>query len=205
MNNFKHQILNAVLSVVVCAGIPALVLAQNNPSATSTLVATPTPLPIKKHKTLSVHKRSKKKPHPKPTAAPSSTSTPAFTLTPTPTPTIGKPPTLTPTPNHTTNPLPTPKVPSITTIPNPAYGDKVIFRVIAKGQAKTHVVIYDHFFNKVAELSGEGDHLFDILWSLKSVQQGLYYYQAEITDDKGAPQMIPMQTFAVMKEDLPNP
>lgn len=78
----------------------------------------------------------------------------------------------------------------------------MIFRVMVKKAAKAQIVVYDRFFNKVTQLSGEGDHLFDILWSLKKVQEGLYYYQTQILDKAtGQAQMLPMQSFAVMKDD----
>jgi hypothetical protein len=90
----------------------------------------------------------------------------------------------------------------ITTIPNPAYGDKVIFRVMTQGPATAQIIVYDRFFNKVAGLSGQGDRLFDIIWSLKQAPEGIYYYQAKVMDNgTGESQMIHMQSFAVMKDD----
>ena len=94
--------------------------------------------------------------------------------------------------------------PTVTTIPNPAWGDKVIFRVMTSGPAKARIVVYDRFFNKVADLSGDGQRLFDILWSLKNVSEGLYYYQVEVVDAAaGQTRMLPMQNFAVMKDESP--
>ncbi len=96
------------------------------------------------------------------------------------------------------------QLPKVTTIPNPVWGDKVIFRVMTASAAKAHVVIYDRFFNKVDELEGEGDQLFDILWSLKKIPQGIYYYQSQIDDPKaGTSKTLPMQNFAVMKDEQP--
>lgn len=137
------------------------------------------------------------------------TPTLTFTKTPTPTPTPkpDKNAKKTPTPDRAKAPFPTTglHLPQVTTIPNPAYGDKVIFRVMTTGPAKVEIVVYDRFFNKVKELQGEGDRLFDVLWNFKKIPQGIYYYQAEVTDSAtGGVQMLKMQSFAVMKdEDLP--
>ncbi len=76
---------------------------------------------------------------------------------------------------------------------------------MSKGPAKARVVVYDRFFSKVADLSGEGDRLFDILWSLKNVAEGIYYYQTEVIDAAtGQSQILKMQSFAVMR-DQTNP
>ncbi len=75
---------------------------------------------------------------------------------------------------------------------------------MTSGAAKAHIVVYDRFFNKVVELEGEGDQLFDILWSLKTVPQGIYYYQCQIDDTQaGTGKTLPMQNFAVMKDEAP--
>ncbi|SRR5579871_1220891 len=205
MKSFIFLTISSVLSIVFLIGVTHFALAQNTGLSTPVPVATQAASPLGKHKTRKISKALRKqKTHPTPTALPTSTPTSSIAQTPTPTPTAGKPPTQTPTPNRTTSPVPTPKLPAVTTIPNPAYGDKVIFRVMAKGTSKAQVVVYDRFFTKVTELSGEGDRLFDILWSLKKVQQGLYYYQTQVTDSTtGQAQMLPMQSFAVMKDDLP--
>lgn len=94
------------------------------------------------------------------------------------------------------------QLPGVTTIPNPARGDKVIFRVMTKGPAKARIVVYDRFFSKVKELDGEGDHLFDLIWSLKKVSEGIYHYQTEVIDTStGESKILSMQSFAVMKDD----
>lgn len=136
--------------------------------------------------------------------------TPAVTTMPTPSPTptaiAEKPERKAQGPKS--GPPPTPSLtpalhlPWVTTIPNPAYGDKVIFRVMTEGPAKARIVVYDRFFSRVKELHGEGDRLFDILWSLKKVSQGIYYYQAEITySDTGESRILKMQSFAVMRDE----
>lgn len=129
-----------------------------------------------------------------------------WTSVPTPpfTPAAKSKPTPTPTTKPRTSSLKKGE-PTVTTIPNPAWGDKVIFRVMTSGPAKARIVVYDRFFNKVADLSGDGERLFDILWSLKKISEGLYYYQVEVADTvSGQTRMLPMQNFAVMKDETPN-
>ncbi|HJT25511.1 MAG TPA: hypothetical protein VJ873_13135, partial [bacterium] len=173
---------------------------------TPTRTATPEPMPADVVEQNGKTAPEVETPTPGITATPAetATSTPTFTFTPTKTPKPDKKAKRTPTPDRTKTPVPTPvlHLPQITTIPNPAYGDKVIFRVMTKGPAQARIVVYDRFFSKVKELSGEGDKLFDILWSLKKVSQGIYYYQAQVTDTAtGAVQTIKMQSFAVMKDE----
>ncbi len=163
-------------------------------------------------------KKLKKKPKAKPTPIPTATvtSTPSFTdiptttFTPTVTATPDKNAKKTPTPTATPKPIDHGKVkdslPKVTTIPNPVWGDKVIFRVMTLGAAKANIIIYDRFFTKVDQLAGEGDQLFDILWSLKKIPEGIYYYQAQIIDTQAnSAQTMPMQNFAVMKDEQPQP
>ncbi len=134
------------------------------------------------------------------------------TFTSTPTPTSVKTPTFTPTPdkhlkkttipNGTVTPAFQPV--RVTTIPNPAYGDKVIFRVMTQSPATARIVVYDRFFSKVTELQGAGDRLFDILWGLTKVPEGIYYYQVQVTNSgTGESQILHMQSFAVMKDEEP--
>jgi hypothetical protein len=136
------------------------------------------------------------------------TSRPAFPITPTPT--AVKTPTSTPTLDKHTKKTPTSNKAAIpgsqpvrvTAIPNPAYGDKVIFRVMTQGPATAQIVVYDRFFNKVTELQGAGDRLFDILWGLTKVPEGIYYYQVKVTNSNtGESQILHMQSFAVMKDE----
>lgn len=146
-----------------------------------------------------------------PTITPSinpNASRPTSTITPTPTP--FKAPTITPIPDKHPKGTPTPKgtnIPGsqtvrVTAIPNPAYGNKVIFRVMTQGPATARIVVYDRFFNKVIELQGAGDRLFDILWSLTKVPEGIYYYQVQVINTStGESQILHMQSFAVMKDD----
>lgn len=219
--NLKPKVAVFVLAVLIplnpWIGLPSVVWAQDD------ALSPPTPAenqlkgvehkPVAPTKTVTetepadvVGQNGETAPEGIPSSSPTpSLRNPSFTVTPSPTP-VSKPDIhskKTSTPNRTPLPSPTPALPNITTIPNPAYGDKVIFRVMTKDPAKVHIVVYDRFFSKVKELHGEGDRLFDILWSLKKVSQGIYYYQAEITDTAtGGSQMLKMQSFAVMKDEM---
>jgi hypothetical protein len=176
----------------------------------------PKPIPLKTVTPVKVKKTRKKKLKAYPTLTATVTPTPTFT--PTPTATLTPTVTATPDKNSKKTPTPTPtskpidhgtikaSLPKVTTIPNPVWGDKVIFRMMTSGAAKAHIVIYDRFFNKVDELEGEGDRLFDILWSLKKIPEGIYYYQSQIDDTQaGTSKTLPMQNFAVMKDEEPQP
>ncbi len=77
---------------------------------------------------------------------------------------------------------------------------------MAPGPCKVRIKIYNRFFDPVAKLEQEGDHLFDILWSLKNVSEGPYIYQV-LVDDKttGETLKLPQQKFWVMKDDSQTP
>lgn len=91
---------------------------------------------------------------------------------------------------------------TVTTIPNPARGKKMSFRVMSAGPCKVRIKIYNRFFDPVAKLEQEGDHLFDIIWSLKNIPEGPYLYQV-LVDDKtsGETTKLPQQKFWVMKDE----
>jgi hypothetical protein len=126
-----------------------------------------------------------------------------FTITfstfanPSPTPTSSSTPILTPTVVFTPGIKSKPKV---TVIPNPASGAKLSFRVMAPGPCKVKIRVTNRFFDVVAKLDKEGSALFDIIWSLKNVSEGIYYYQA-IIEDKATGQItqLPLQKFVVLK------
>jgi hypothetical protein len=115
-------------------------------------------------------------------------------------------------PDHTPGPssthsLPASVVPSkpwVTTIPNPARGDKLDFRVITAGPAKVHIVVYDNLMDRVAVFESQGDRLFDVIWKLKKVPEGIYYFQA-VVDERNPPaeKTLPMQSFVVLKREHP--
>jgi hypothetical protein len=208
-----------VLAVMTALALPVLAdqdaLSPPVPEASPHLSLPKAP-PQKIQTTVKVHKSAQKKtktkkiptviatPTPISTATPTLTAmtTPVFTATPDKS---VKAPTPTPTPKPLQHGAVKGQLPQVTTIPNPVWGDKVIFRVMSSSTAKAHIVIYDRFFNKVDELEGEGDQLFDILWSLQKIPQGIYYYQSQIDDTQaGTSKTLPMQNFAVMKDEAPN-
>lgn len=103
-------------------------------------------------------------------------------------------------PSETPTPRAKPTLPWVTTIPNPARGTKVDFRIMTQGPATAHIVIYNRFLDRIDKLEAKGDHLFDALWSLKHIPEGLYYYQVQIDDGtSGQSQVLPIQKFAVLK------
>ena len=161
---------------------------------------------------------------------PSETPTPTSTKTPTVTRTVTstQTPTITPTESATNTPTTTPTqtvtntstvTPTVTptdsfnfdlsakiqqadvsVIPNPAWGTKLSFRVMLPGPSLVRIRIYNQnleFFDKIEK---DGNRVFDILWSLKNVPQGLYYYQVQIVDQaSGNITKLPLTNFAVMK------
>jgi aryl-phospho-beta-D-glucosidase BglC (GH1 family) len=125
------------------------------------------------------------------------TPTPVLTPSPTKTNVNNSPPVKTP------GPFANPKnqLPRVTTIPNPAWGDKVIFRVMTQGPSQVQIIIYDRLFNKVKELGGNGESLFDIIWDLKKIPEGIYYYQTRIVDTgSGKSQILKMQSFVILND-----
>lgn len=119
-------------------------------------------------------------------------------------------PTLTPIPTKTPVPKKCLKIsgkssgahlPMVTTIPNPAWGKKITFRIMSDGFVRARIKIYNRDFDPIDELSQEGVRYFDILWNLTTVSEGLYYYQTQIEDkDTGKITSLPMQKFVVLKE-----
>ena len=117
----------------------------------------------------------------------------------------------TPTPSTTVTPVVTPtgtstsfrKYPlKVTVIPNPASGTKLSFRVMAPGPCKVRIRVTNRFFDVVAKFEKEGGTLFDILWNLKTVSEGIYYFQAQV-EDKATGQItqLPLQKFVVLKSE----
>jgi hypothetical protein len=144
----------------------------------------------------------------------SSTGTPTVTLSPTWTLTSTRTPSATPTPTSTPSnhgkPTPTDSFkfgldakvdkPDVTVIPNPAWGAKLSFRVMVPQPALVRIRVYDHSLEPFDKIEQEGEKVFDILWSLKNVPQGLYYYQVQIVDQaSGNITKLPLTNFAVMK------
>jgi hypothetical protein len=99
-------------------------------------------------------------------------------------------------------PTPTQLSATITVIPNPARGKKLAFRIVTTAPAIVRVRIYNRFFDPVEKLEQEGNGLFDILWSLKKVPEGIYYYQTQVEDKvTGQTIKLPQQKFVVLKEE----
>lgn len=106
------------------------------------------------------------------------------------------PPAAKPSPSLTPSVLP-----KITVIPNPAWGKKLTFRVMTTGKASVRIRVYNHFLDPIANLSQEGDKFFDLLWSLQQIPEGIYYYQAQVTDVlTGQTTKISVQKFVVLKQ-----
>jgi hypothetical protein len=132
-------------------------------------------------------------------------STPASTVAPTSTrrvsaPIPAKSPTPVPTDSFKFDLSPHIQIADVTVIPNPAWGTKLSFRVMVPAPSLVRIHIYNRnleFFDKIEK---EGNKVFDILWSLKKVPEGLYYYQVQVVDQKtGKVTMLPQANFAVMK------
>jgi hypothetical protein len=92
------------------------------------------------------------------------------------------------------------QISDVTVIPNPAWGTKLTFRMMLPAPSLVRIRIYNRnleFFDKIEK---EGNKVFDILWSLKNVPEGLYYYQVQVVDQKtGKVTKLPLANFAVMK------
>lgn len=145
-----------------------------------------------------------------PILSPTPTLTPTVAMTQTVLPTAARTatPSLKITPTSKATPAPTQKVganlPRITVIPNPARGTKVTFRVMTANPVEVRLKVYNRFYDSVAELKGEGDHLFDILWSLKDVPEGPYSFEVQVIDQTtGQFSALPLQKFTVEKDETP--
>lgn len=90
--------------------------------------------------------------------------------------------------------------PDVTVIPNPAWGAKLSFRVMLPSSSLVRIRIYNHNLEFFAKIEKVGNKVFDILWSLKHVPEGLYYYQVQVVDQNtGKITKLPLANFAVMK------
>jgi hypothetical protein len=88
---------------------------------------------------------------------------------------------------------------SVTVIPNP-FGNKLTFRVIVLSPSDVKIKIFDHFYSPITTLEKRGSSWFDILWNLRTVDDGFYYYETEINDLKtGVVSNLPLQKFIVNK------
>lgn len=136
---------------------------------------------------------------------------PVKTATPIPTPTITATPAPTQVPADHRASTPTLSGPAtasgdlaqVSILSDPVRGKKAIFRVVAKGKAKALVRVYDRTYNKVAELEGQGEGLFDILWTLKKVPEGIYRFQSQVILGTGEVVTPGVQNFTVEKDSDP--
>jgi hypothetical protein len=72
--------------------------------------------------------------------------------------------------------------------------------VILPALSLVRIRIYDHNLEAFGKIEKVGDKVFDILWSLKDVPEGLYYYQVQVVDQEtGKITKLPLNNFAVMK------
>ncbi len=111
-------------------------------------------------------------------------------------------PTDTPTPVIHRTPVVT--KPGISVIPNPARGKKLSFRIMAPSPSKVFIRVYNRNFDPVTVMEQEGEQLFDVMWNLQKVPEGLYYYQAQLeAKDGGKLTKFPMKKFAVIKDEVP--
>jgi hypothetical protein len=107
------------------------------------------------------------------------TPTPALVLSLTPTAIPGSPPD------------------SITLVSNP-LGDKITFRATVALPSIVKIKIHDHFYAPVTILQKTGTGCFDVLWKVRKVPDGIYYYDSEIKDVKsGSTVKLPMQKVIV--------
>ncbi len=147
-------------------------------SDTPTVVETPTETPVETATPTVVIKKGKKGPTPSPTPSVTSTPTDSFVFA------------------HT----PTIKDANVTVIPNPARGKKLTFRIMVPAPSNVFIRVYDSQFDLFDEIKKSGDQLFDVLWSLKKVDEGMYYYQVQVEDQAtGKITKLPMKKFAVIK------
>jgi hypothetical protein len=94
------------------------------------------------------------------------------------------------------------RLPLVTTIPNPAWGKKMTFRIMAEGFVDVRILIYNRNLDPIDELKKSGTKYFDILWNLSYIPEGPYYYQAQITEkESGKITNFPAQKFVVLKKE----
>jgi hypothetical protein len=88
---------------------------------------------------------------------------------------------------------------SITVVPNP-LGNEITFRTLVASPALVKISVYDHFFAPVTVLQAKGNGCFDVLWKLKKVQEGIYYFKSQVKDvQSGLVSKMPVQKVVVTK------
>lgn len=132
------------------------------------------------------------------TPTPSPVPSPIVLSVPTATPT----PDLLDTPTSGVKPTPTPdgKLAQVSILSDPVRGNKAIFRVVAHGKGRALIRVYDKTYAKVTQLEGEGDGLFDILWTLKKVPEGIYHFQSQVILGTGEVVTPDLQSFTIEKD-----
>lgn len=160
-------------------------------------LGTPTPFSVPNKKSVKPRNRNKIVRN-KPTKTATPLPTPTVTSTPEPTPVSDDPQAATPTLSGPTQDLG--DLAQVSILSDPVRGKKAIFRVVAKGKAKALVRIYDRTYTKVAELEGQGEDLFDILWTLKKVPEGIYHFQSQVILATGDVVTPGIQNFTVEKD-----
>ncbi len=78
------------------------------------------------------------------------------------------------------------------------------FRVLTDRAVKVRIRVYNRFLDTVVEFEKEGDKLFDVLWPLRKIPEGIYYYQVQVTDTKtGTITSLSVQKFVILKASKP--
>ncbi len=91
--------------------------------------------------------------------------------------------------------------PEVTAIPNPVRGKKVAFRILAEGNTGVRIKIYDHFLVEIKTLEQEGNGLYDVLWEFRRLEEGIYYFQANVEDKiHGHLFKLKIQKLVVLKD-----
>jgi len=111
--------------------------------------------------------------------------------TPNPTPAFSATATATPTA------LAVAPLDSVVLVPNP-LGTKITFRATVAHPSRVTVKIHDHFYAPVTVLQKTGEGCFDVLWKVRKVPDGIYYFDSEIKDVKsGQVRKLPLQKVIV--------
>ncbi len=109
---------------------------------------------------------------------------------------------LSPAPGALASPTPSlnpPLAGTITVVPNP-LGNEITFRALVAAPSSLKISIFDHFYAPVTILAAKGNGCFDVLWKLKKVQDGIYYFESRIKDVKsGVITKLPVQKVIVTK------
>lgn len=118
---------------------------------------------------------------------------------PTETPTA----TATPTPDDST---PTPALPEFVVFPDPAHGDHATFRFQSPDEFNYRIDLLDRFGGPMTQLTGVGQGMVEVVWTLAEVPEGLYYYSVTAFHPAtGTLLKYPVGRLAVEKDPTPTP